>query len=51
MGRNLGDFTLGQQGDSANDPKFAGPAPIKTSNSDDKFAANANTSLAGSGTY
>ena len=51
MGRNLGDFALGHQGDQSNDPKFAGPAPIKNPNSDDKFAANASTSLAGSGTY
>jgi hypothetical protein len=51
MGRNLGDFALGHQGASSNDPRYAGPAPIKAPTSDDKFAANANTPLAGSGTY
>jgi hypothetical protein len=50
MGRNLPEFRLGNLGGSGLNPKFVGPSPIKTDDSQNKFAANFNAPLTSSGT-
>lgn len=50
MANRTAEFHFGRLGAQANDPKFAGPAPLSISSSQNQFAGNAGVSIPGTGT-